>query len=342
MRYSKRLFTLIAMVLCISLFTGTVSHAEETIQYEETKYDCPVKKLKFVEEMKVGINSSGRVEFSIFSSILSGRTYNVTYNSKGKKKVETIKKLTKPYCNRMMKAYGGRLYQLEEDNVLRVYDKKARLIKKIKINEKKYRKRKKDKIDFMLLEIRGKNIVRVCYGHHRIRFIDGSSKWTDQYGGIIDIDISKNRIKNVIKTDFCIDDYDGKHVYSYDIVKNNMIFYNKSLKTKKTKMFTTEKITFDEVKYECSEIGESLYNGKIMLLIPDGRIFYGDFDSEKIEQIGDISRCKNFKKYELYDIEMKSKNEFYVIYTPAVKRGEEYDHDYGRVFLARYKKEKKK
>ena len=324
MRYSKRLFTLIAMVLCISLFTGTVSHAEETIQYEETKYDCPVKKLKFVEEMTVGINSSGRVEFNIFN----GWTYNVTYNSKGKKKVETIKKQTKPYCNRMMKAYGERLYQLEEDNVLRVYDKKVRLIKKIKINEKKYRKKKKDKLDFRILEIRGKNIVRVRYNHY----------YNNYYGGIIDIDITKNKIKNVIKTDFFIRDYDGNHVYSYNILKNNMFFYKKSLKTKKTIKFTTEKIIFDEVKYECSKIGNSFCNGKIMLLIPDGRIFYGDFNSKKIEQIGDISRCKNFKKYELYKMAMKNKIEFYVIYTPAVKRGEEYDHDYGRVFLARYKK----
>lgn len=331
--YKKRLFRSLALslALCISLCISTISYAVTIKSYKEIKYDCPIKKLKLIsiEAIGVDINNKGMLQFYIYN----GTNYFVTYNSKGKK---TVEKDSIPYDYdkepETMGAflYGGHTYQLWNENVLRVYNKKGKLVKKITLKEKKYRKRKKDRIYFRILEITRKNVVRVRYS------VFPTSK--KKYSGIIDVNISTGKIKKVIDTDFVFTSYDGKNkfVYYYEYNKDKVTFYSKSIKTKKTRKFTIEEIIFDEDKYPYSNIHYSIYNEKVMAVSPDGRVFYGTYDSKKLEQIGDISKCKNFKKYECWDIAMKNKNEFYIAYAPAIKKGEEYDHSFGKVFIAKY------
>lgn len=324
MKFHKKLFICLAILLCFSFCMGSVSNAETIKQYKETKYSCPVKNLSRVEGVNLDIDRSGKINFSIYD----GRNFFVTYNSNGKRSI----KKSSVYSSdvRDMKIYGGKTYRLDGKKLC-MYNNKGKKIKQIKLNENKYSKSKTDRIKFFMVEVRNKNVIRVGYS---------SRSRKNRYGGMIDVNISSGKIKKVISTDFAIGThrhYDGKYIYDFLESKKGTTFYCKSLKTKKTKKFKAEKIVFDKEKYSYSTIRYAFYNGNIMAVEPGGKVYFGNFDDKKLEQIGDISECKNFTKYNNWGLAMKSKNEFYILYSPAVERGEEGSSSFGDAFIAKYK-----
>ena len=66
-KYSKKIFTCLAMIICFSLCIGTVSHAETMISYKETVYGKPINGMGEVYGfVGYGINSSGRLEMNVY------------------------------------------------------------------------------------------------------------------------------------------------------------------------------------------------------------------------------------------------------------------------------------
>lgn len=106
MKYSKKLFSVIAMILCFSLCMGTVSHAQTIIKYKEISYGKPINSLTVTSGFSMRINSSGRLEVNLYdygiskaakkaeSKKVSAKSYKryarVTFDSKGKKKTDTM------------------------------------------------------------------------------------------------------------------------------------------------------------------------------------------------------------------------------------------------------------
>lgn len=352
MKYLKRIFSVVAMVLCLTLCVDAVSHAA-AIKYKETKFGSQIKGYSFAERLRLKVNGSGKIQLALHS--YTSQTC-VTYSSNGKKQFNSSPLMEIP-CDtyEFMEFYGNKnkyIYSIKNKKLLIYKDKSTKKyedikkIKTIKLDVSKYLKKKSDSVELEIAEITGKNKVRIHYRHvtsyrkHMTmsEYMNKTTKVAYGYGGIIEVNTATKKIKKLVAADFIPKCYDEKNIYGYETEADKITFYQKSIKTNKEKKFVADKITFDEDKYEFSGANYSIYNGKIMGISPTGAVYYGTFENKKFEQIGNIAGCANFKKYEVLDFVMKSKNEFYILYGTGLKKNEEYDHAFGKLFLFKYKK----
>lgn len=320
------------------------------IKYKEKAYNCPIKKLTNVETMRLKMIPSGKVQFEL-SGYRSKEIWNiarVTYDSKGKKQVKKAAEANLNSASKQIALYGDRGYGIRTDKEgndrALVVGKKIKngkkeswkILKKVKIDVSKLKKKKSDYLFLKIEEVTGKNTVRMQYNN-------GTGEG-DEYSGIIQVNVVTGKVKKIVTADYYMHWYDGKYVYgcTYEEASNKVILSRISLNSKKTDEFTVDAFPDDErYRWSGTLYGSSIYtffNERIMALDPNGKVYYGTFDSKKLKQVGDISVCKNYKKYEVCGLAMKSKNEFYISYSPKIKKGMEYDHTYGRVFVAKYYK----
>lgn len=349
MKHSKKYLLIIAIAICFSICIDTVSHAKSIINYKEINYGKPVNGLKKAGDVEIHVDSSGKVIFNLScydltkaawklpsNKAVDGRpSARVTYSSNGKKKINRME--DKQFRDNFKYVYGKRAYNINfstknmSKSILTLYTKKGKEVKKININSKKYCKTGSKYVLFQMAEIVGENKVRLYYADDYA---------IGKYGGMVEVNAKTGKIRELVSTDnYFPRAYDGKYVYGYSILSKQITFYRTSLKTKKTESFTASAITFDKKKYPISNAMYSFYKGGVMGIEPSGKVFYGTFDSKKFEQIGNISKCKNFKKYEPNNFVMKSKNEFYITYSSDIKKGIERDTHYVKnIFLVKYKK----
>lgn len=347
MRKIKNLFMFLSMVLCFSLFIGTVSHAEMITKYNETYFGNVISKMTSAEGYAASINSSGNLVIDVYgytSTDVSNagpgqRNARVQFDAKGKKKVNSmVDNNYKPWDK---KVYGNRAYGIsnasygKNNQKLVVMSKNGKIIKSIKLNVTKFLKKKKDDVYINFAEIK-KNKVRLIYSH--------TNGYLTGYGGVIDVNIKTGKIKKIVSTnDFMPIGYEGKNVYGYSFkprgygsIPKKVLFYMKSLKTGKTKKFTAPAIPNNPKMY--MKPIYAFYNGKIMGVGPDGKVFYGTFNSKKFVQVGDISGCKYFESCHFGDMVMKNKNEFYIVYDSGFsKDGDTEEESCRKLIVVKYK-----
>lgn len=222
-----------------------------------------------------------------------------------------------------------------------------KILKRIKIDVYKLKKKKNDNISIGISEVTGKNTVIVRYAS-----TPKNDREDEDYGGIIQVNVATGKVKELVKADVPLSWYDGKYVYGgrYRAVSGQNVFYRISLETKKVDKFTAPAFYCFSDAYSDAYSGWSIgmnykeyytfFEGGILCLDGEGRIYHATFDSGKFEQIGDISHCKNYKKYKVLGLAMKSKNEFYISYSPKVKKNSTVpvSISYGKVFVAKYHK----
>lgn len=364
---SKKICSVIVMVICFSFCIGTVSHAKTLISYKETVYGKPINGMgDIIDGAICRINSSGNLELNIYDYKMSklskaerkklqGKNCKwyakVTFDSKGKKKV--VSRTAVNYKKFFHYVNGDRSYILKytydpyskkvnNERKLIVTSKNGKIIKKINLNISKYLKNKNDSVYLKLEEVKGRKKVRLSYGKNYPYKTSG-------YGGIIEVNTVTGKVKKIVSSnDFNPKYYDGEYVYgksfepdSYLGNPEKVTFYMQSLKTGKTTKFTTEHIPYDWKNYVTLSPRYSFYKGKVMGVEPDGKVFYGTFNSKKFEQVGDISGCKFFKRYGPYGLMMKSRDEFYIAYNKIYDRDLEPDCTspaWDNLYIAKYKK----
>lgn len=356
MKYIKQSYKFIAIVLCFSLSIGTVSHAKTIIKYKEKNYGRVIDGLKCVYGINhMRINSRGRLEVNLTDYKLSRaarkKLYSqkkcpknfqasyahVTYDTKGKKKVNAMYDIyyEENACDKYV--YGNRAYGIKGKKLI-VYSKTGKILKKIKVDVSKFIKKGDKYVVLRIAEVSGKNKIRIFY-HHSYDFIKG-------YGGIVEVNTNTGKIKKIVSEDNYIPTYyDGKHVYGLRYLKNDKVrFYRTSLKTKKVESFIVDEIpyedeeNYDEEKYEEDVIMTDFYRGNIMCISPDGNVYFGTFDSKKIVKVGDLSKSKFFNKYDSVDFVMKNKNEFYLMYDPSTIAHADNGGIREKIFIVKYHK----
>lgn len=367
MRHTKKFFKALAVFLCLSICIDMVSFSKDNylqtvrastgesletvspdtmINYKEEAYSCPVKGLTNVETIGLRMNPSGNVQFNLYnyySKDIENIAY-VTYDSKGKKQVEKCAEGNLGSDPREVVLNGDRGYGILHDK--EHYDRELvvakkirngkikdgtriswKILKKIKIDVSKFRKKKDDRIFLDILEVKGENTVILRYSNG----INGKGK---NYSGVIQVNIATGKVKKLLGANFYMSQYDGKYMYCAEERAGKDIFYRISLETKKVDTLVADPVLGGE--YDAGPY--TIFDGKVLGIDKDGKVYYGTFDSKKFEQIGQISHCKNWEKYGICGLAVKNENEFYIAYAPKVFRGEEYDHSYGKVFVAKYYK----
>lgn len=362
--YLKKISVFTAISLCISFCIGTISHAKTIIKYKETNYGRVVEGLRNIYygyEMR--INSHGKLEVNLMDytvskaaekklsdkKILPKKLYkshaHVTFDSKGKKKVNAMYDVyQKPQYRTKRYVYGNKVYGINRQTTLIVYSKSGKILKKITPDLSKYRKRgEKRRLFIEMAEVIGKNKVRLFYARSS-GYIHGGTG----YGGILEVNIKTGNIKKIVSADNYVPQfYDGKYIYGYKEtdykeVSNlyarpkKVTFFRTSLQTKKTESFTVDTISFDGIKYEEATEKYAFYKGNIMCLSPDGNVYFGTFDSKKIERVGNLSKSKYFDKYDIFGFAMKSKNEFYLMYDPTTIAHKDNSGFRQRLFVVKY------
>lgn len=336
-----------------------MSYAETVIDYKEKNCGRVVDGLMklygesegrmLYQTYDMRINSKGRLDINLSNYRISDdqkdklsarkklptkkyKAYaHVTFNSKGKKKVNAAYDVYRKSWTKYV--YGNHLYGVTHRKLI-VHSKNGKVLKTIKPNLSKYLE-KNHTAYLMMVEVAGKSKVRLFYLHsYNYRSPNGGTG----YGGIIEVNTKTGKVKKLVSTkNYVPRCYDGKYVYGFKIRDEEVKFFRTSLKTQKTETFKTQAIISDNLKNWEESAKYTFYNGNIMGLSPDGKVLFGTFKDKKFEQVGDISKCKNYKKYCALSIAMKSKKEFYIMYDPNIEAHEEPEGMRERLIIVQYK-----
>lgn len=352
MKYLKKIFSFITIVLCFSLCVGVISNAEAAINYKAKKFDCAVKGLNIVSGEDLRINSKGKVQLNMHINHTSA---NVVIGANEKKKIAKAKAGKVGYSESGdVVLYGNKAYEVREKRVivktkkgkdiryrkvLVVRTKTGKIIKTIKLDVSKFLKKKNHSVNYSIAEIKEKNKALLYYCHYNYN-------GTKNYGGLVEVNIKTGKMKKIVSSDkFFLEGYDGKYVYGrifepsgVRVIPKKATFFRISLKTKKTKKIVINALEYDDEKFPYQKPIYSFYNGKIMGIEPTGKVFFGTFDSGEFKQVGDISGCTKFQKYTVCDFAMKNKNEFYILYCSNINKGEEPLELEGGLFIVKYQK----
>lgn len=336
--------TFLGLLLCLCFLTEHV-YAADKITYRETKYQCPVKNVEKVAYAKLNMDSSNRIRLLLdgyhfkndgIDDAYSWKSF-VTYDAKGNQTVDTLPQYLSGNDFLQKNDLIYTVENMDEKEDLYICDKNGNILKKWRgdICRRLGIERSDIWTEPKIADVTGKYNVTLFY-------LVWDEEQQDACSYAVRINIKTGKFKKLYSMKFPVLQYDGAYAYGYkeNADKGTITFYRKSVKTKKTQKFTVNALKPVKIGKYAYEPKYTFSDGKVMGITPKGGVYYGTFKKGVFQKIGTISSCKNFKKYEMQSIAMKSKKQFYVAYSNSEKKGKtQSDWGIGNVFVVKYSKE---